>query len=246
MQTGTAVSAKVYPAQQMFGAASVDVVAVSRPNRDVPDLAITVEKAEVAPFGASPTLSFKLRVSNANPSETIHSVVLRCQVQVEMDRRRSSGSDLVTQTEEWSRTARRVPWTNVSIVVPQFTGATTVDLEVPCTFGFSVAAAKYFNGLADGDIPVFLVFSGTTFYADPTGALGIAPVASDTESSFRLPLTVWNDMMDEYYPNRTWLGLRQELFDQLRHYTVRHVTPAWADQNNSFPTRDAGRFLSNR
>jgi hypothetical protein len=229
----------------MFGAEPADVVAVSRPNRAVPDLKITVEKAEVAPFGASPTLSFRLRVSNANPSETIHSVVLRCQVQIEMDRRRSAGSDLVTPTEDWSRTVRRLPWTNVSVVVPQFKGVTTVDLEVPCTFGFSVAAAKYFNGLADGDIPVFLMFSGTTFYADPTGGLGIAPVASDTESSFRLPLKVWNDMMDAYYPNRTWLGLRKDLFDQLRHYTMRHVTPVWADQSNSFPTRGAARFLSN-
>src|SRR5579863_2329591 len=244
MQTGVARSTRVCVAAQ-------NALAISRPNRAVPDLEVTVAKAEVAPFAASPTLLFKLRVSNANPAETIHSVVLRCQVQIEMKGRQCSASgrerlcDQSGGTEEWSRAERRLPWTNVSVVVPQFTGVTTVELEVPCTFGFSVAAAKYFNGLADGDIPVFLMLSGTIFYADAAGALGVAPVASDTESRFRLPLKVWNDMMDAYYPNRTWMGLRRELFDQLRHYTVRHVTPTWADKNNSFPNRRAGRFLSN-
>ena len=32
----------------------------------MPDLSITVEKAEVVPFAASPTLAFKLRVANAD------------------------------------------------------------------------------------------------------------------------------------------------------------------------------------
>jgi hypothetical protein len=112
-------------------------------------------------------------------------------------------------------------------VIPQFTGITTADLQVPCTFDFSVATTKYFNGLAEGDIPVCLMFSGTVFYADESGALRVAPISWDKETKFRLPLKVWKDMMDAYYPNTAWLCLRRDVFDQLYQYKVRHGIPTW-------------------
>src|SRR5258708_3131986 len=142
----------------------------------MPDLIITADSADVVPFAASPTLAFKLRVVNSDPNETIHTVVLRCQIQIEVTRRRYSSMDqerlrdLFGEPERWGQTLRNLLWTNTSVVMPQFTGAATVDLQVPCTFDFSVATTKYFNGLAEGDIPVCLMFSGTVFYAGPDGA----------------------------------------------------------------------------
>ncbi len=167
----------------------------------MPDLGITVEKVEVVPFAASPTLAFTLRVANADPAETIQTVVLRCQIQIEVTRRRYTAldqerlRDLFGEPERWSQTLRNLLWTNATTVIPQFTGTTTADLHVPCTFDFSIATTKYFNGLADGDIPVLLMFSGTVFYADPAGALRAAPISWDKETRFRLPLKVWKDMM---------------------------------------------------
>ncbi len=199
----------------------------------MPDLKITVENAEVVPFAASPTLAFKLRVVNADQAETIHTVVLRCQIQIEVARRRYSSldqerlRDLFGEPERWGQTLRNLLWTNTSAVIPQFNGVTTVDLQVPCTFEFSVATTKYFNGLSDGEIPVFLMFSGTVFYADPAGALRVAPIAWDKETKFRLPLKVWKDMMETYYPNSAWLCLRRDVFDQLYQYKVRHGIPTW-------------------
>jgi hypothetical protein len=199
----------------------------------MPDLSITVEKAEVVLFAASPTLAFKLRVVNAHPAEMIHTVVLRCQIQIEVTRRRYSAQeqerlrDLFGEPERWGQTLRNLLWTNTSAVVPQFTGAAATDLHVPCTFDFSVATTKYFNGLTDGEIPVFLMFSGTVFYADPDGALRVAPISWDKETKFRLPLKVWKDMMDAYYPNSAWLCLRRDIFDQLYQYKVRHGIPTW-------------------
>jgi hypothetical protein len=199
----------------------------------MPDLTITVEKAEVAPFAASPMLGFKLRVANADPGETIHTVVLRCQIQIEVTRRRYTVleqerlRDLFGEPERWGQTLRNLLWTNTSAVIPQFAGVTTVDLQVPCTFDFTVATTKYLNGLTDGDIPVFLMFSGTVFYADPSGSLQVAPIAWDKETKFRLPLKVWKDMMDAYYPNSAWLCLRRDVFDQLSQYKMRHGIPTW-------------------
>jgi hypothetical protein len=199
----------------------------------MPDLSITVEKAQAVPFAASPTLAFTLRVANADPAETIHTVVLRCQIQIEVTRRRYSGQeqerlrDLFGEPERWGQTLRNLRWTNTSTVIPQFTGTTNSDLQVPCTFDFIVATTKYFDGLADGEIPICLMFSGTVFYADATGALRVAPISWDKEAKFRLPVKVWKDMMDGYYPNSAWLCLRRDVFDQLNQYKVRHGIPTW-------------------
>src|SRR5580658_962100 len=128
----------------------------------MPDLAITVAKAEVVPYAASPTLAFKLCLANADPAETIHTVVLRCQIQLEVTRRRYTAleqerlRDLFGEPERWGQTLHNLLWTNSGAVIPQFTGVTSVDLHVPCTFDFSVATTKYFDGLADGDIPVLI------------------------------------------------------------------------------------------
>ena len=160
-------------------------------------------------------------------------MALRCQIQIEVARRKYSGGDqkklrdLFGEPERWGQTLRPLLWTHASVVAPQFTGSAVVSLQVPCTFDFNVAATKYFHGLADGDIPLCLMFSGTVFYADAEGALRIAPISWDKETRFRLPLKVWQDMMDLYYPNTAWLSLRRDVFDQLQEYKVRHGIPSW-------------------
>ncbi len=199
----------------------------------MPDLTIAVSGADVVPFAAAPALAFKLRVSNSDPDETIHTVVLRCQIRIEVTRRRYTAPeqerlrDLFGEPERWGQTLRDLLWMNTSAVIPQFTGATTVDLQVPCTFDFSVATTKYFNGLTDGEIPVCLMFSGTVFYADPAGALRVAPISWDKETKFRLPLKVWQDMMDAYYPNSAWLCLRRDVFEDLLRFKMERGIPTW-------------------
>jgi hypothetical protein len=199
----------------------------------MPDLTITVANAEAVKFAAIPSIAFEMNLKNADPDETLHTVVLRCQIQIEVARRKYSGldqeklRDLFGEPERWGQTLRSLLWTHASVVVPQFTGSTVVSMPVPCTFDFNVAATKYFNGLADGDIPLCLMFSGTVFYADAEGSLRIAPISWDKETRFRLPLQVWQDMMDLYYPNIAWLSLRRDVFEQLHQYKVRHGIPSW-------------------
>ena len=201
----------------------------------MPDLAITVEKAEAVPLAASPTLAFRLRVANADREEKIHTVALRCQVQIEATRRpytaadRERLKDLFGEPERWGQTLRNLLWTNTGAVVPQFTGVTSVDLHVPCTFDFNVATTKYFDGVAEGEIPICLMFSGTVFYADPAGALRVAPIGWDKETKFRFPLKVWKDMMDAYYPNSAWLCLRKDVFEELHRFKVERGIPTWEE-----------------
>lgn len=199
----------------------------------MPDLSITVEKVETVPFAASPTLAFKLGVTNAEADEIIHTVVLRCQVQIEVARRRYGPReqerlrDLFGEPERWGQTLRNLLWTNTSVVVPQFSRKTEIDLQVPCTFDFSVATTKYFNGLAEGEIPVCLMFSGTVFYGSPMGELQVAPISWEKEARSRLPLRVWKEMMDAYYPNSAWLCLRRDVFEELHRFKVERGIPTW-------------------
>ncbi len=199
----------------------------------MPDLSISVEEVEPVAFAATPTLGFKLRVANADPDEVIHTVVLRCQIQIEVTRRRYSPPDqerlrdLFGEPERWGQTLRNLLWTNTTAVASGFTGVTSIDLPVPCTFDFSVATTKYFNGLADGDIPLCLMFSGTVFYASPAGALQVAPISWEKEARFRLPLRVWKEMMDAYYPNSAWLCLRRDVFEELHRFKTERGIPTW-------------------
>ncbi|MGA3205438.1 MAG: DUF6084 family protein [Bryobacteraceae bacterium] len=199
----------------------------------MPDLIITVANAEAVPFAATPSIAFAMDLKNADPNEVLHTVVLRCQIQIEVARRKYSGADqeklrdLFGEPERWGQTLRNLLWTHASVVVPQFKGGTVVSMPVPCTFDFNIAATKYFNGLADGDIPLCMMFSGTVFYADAGGSLRVAPISWDKETRFRLPLKVWRDMMDLYYPNLAWLSLRRDVFERLHEYKVRHGIPSW-------------------
>jgi uncharacterized protein DUF6084 len=200
----------------------------------VPDLNFNVEGAETVPFAAAPTLSLKLGVENAAaPGETIHTIALRAQIQIEVTRRSYSDQekdkllDLFGEPDRWSRTLRSMLWTHAGVVIPSFTGSTVVDLQVPCTFDFNVAATKYFHGVSEGDIPLNLLFSGTVFYSAEGFPLQVAPIPWNKEARFRLPVQVWRAMMDEYYPNSAWLALHRDVFDRLYEYKMRNGIPTW-------------------
>lgn len=201
----------------------------------MPDLNFQVERAEVVSNAASPLLALKLRLTASDPNETIHTVALRCQIQIETTRRKYTPEDqaklrdLFDDPSRWSQTLKNLLWTHASIVVPSFQGATVVDLPVPCTFDFNVAATKYFDGLSDGEVPLCVQFSGTVFYASPQGSLQVAPISWDKETRFKLPVKVWRDMMESYYPNSAWLCLHKDAFDRLHQYKVRQGIPTWEE-----------------
>lgn len=212
----------------------------------MPDLSFEVEGAEAVPFTVAPLLAFKLRLLNRDATESIQSVALRCQIQIEATRRKYDAKeqerllDLFGQPDRWSRTLRSMLWTHASVIVTPFAGSTKVDLPVPCSFDFNVAAAKYFAGLEDGEVPLNLMFSGTIFYENESG-LQVEQIPWDREAKYRLPVKVWKEMMDIYYPNTAWLCLQRDTFDRLARYKMEFGIPTWEqalekllDDNNQF------------
>lgn len=200
----------------------------------MPDLHFNIEQAEVVQFAAAPTLAFKIRVAN-NSGEEIHTVALRAQIQIEAARRKYDAGeqaqlkDLFGEPDRWGQTLRNLLWTHASVVVPRFSGAVLADMLVPCTFDFNVAATKYFHGLASGDLPLCFQFSGTVFYQEEGECLQVAPISWSEETKYRLPVKVWKDLMDVYYPNAAWLALRRDTFEKLYQFKVRAGIPTWEE-----------------
>jgi len=205
----------------------------------MPELNFSVDSAAAVSFAAAPLLSFKLRIRSANDAERIQSIALRCQVQIEATKRKYSAKEqeqlfeLFGEPERWGRTLRSMLWTHTSAVVPPFQGETVIELPVPCTFDFNIAATKYFAGLEDGVVPLNLMFSGTIFYEREDAGLQVEQISWAKEAQFRLAVSVWRDMMDHYYPNTVWLCLRRDVFEQLTRYKMDHAFTTWEQANES-------------
>ena len=161
----------------------------------VPDLSFQVEGAEVTPFAMVPLLTFRLRVTNAAPDETIHNVVLRCQIQIESTRRKyqreeeAALRDLFGEPERWGQTLRAMLWTHASVVVP----------AVHRRDGRRAAGRLQLRLQRGGD-QVFLrarwtersrwISSSAAACSIRTaeGALQVAPISWSQEARFRLPV----------------------------------------------------------
>jgi hypothetical protein len=199
----------------------------------MPELHFQIEGAEAVAHAAAPLIALKLRITNLPATEAIHTLTLRCQVQIEPAKRRylpreqEKLLDLFGEPERWSRTVKPLLWMNTTVAVPGFTDNLLVNLELPCTFDFNVATTKYFHALNAGEIPVCVMFSGTVFYKGADDALQVAQVPWDRDANFRLPVAVWKEMMDLYFPDTAWLCLRRDAFEQLYQYKMRHGLPTW-------------------
>lgn len=49
----------------------------------------------------------------------------------------------------------------------------------------------------------------------------------EQEAKFKLPIKVWRDMMESYYPNNVWLNLRRDVFERLYQYKIQRGIPTW-------------------
>jgi hypothetical protein len=198
-----------------------------------PAVTISIQQAEAVEFAAVPTLRFSARVDSVG-AEAIRSIALTTQIRIAAGRRCYDGHEqerlveLFGPPREWARTARSLLWTHANTQVGAFTGGTVVDIMVSCTYDFEVAAAKYLHALADGDVPLEFLFSGTIFYS-ADGLLRVAQIPWQTEAEYAMPVRVWRQMMEHYFPRTAWLRLDRDTFDRLCAYRARHTLVTWSD-----------------
>ncbi len=201
----------------------------------MPDLSFEVISAEVAAYSVIPLLIFKMRIVNEFEEEQIQNISLKSQIMLTVTQRRYSAEEkaklkeLFGEPERWGTTLRTFLWTNVSTVVPRFSGSTIIELPVPCSYDFEVVSTKYFNALEDGEIPLNFLFSGTIFYEGEAGDLQIGQIPWSKEANYRLPVALWKDAIATAFPNTAWIRLQKDVFDQLYQYKITHGLITWEE-----------------
>ena len=198
----------------------------------MPNLRFDIESVSSMVDSATPVLVFRVRISNLMAEERIHSISLNSQLHIQPARRRyapneqAALADLFGEPARWGTTLRPLFWTHISVTVPEFQDTYIAELRVPCTFDFNVAATKYFHAVEEGEIPVILLFSGTVFYiVDESVQVALIPWSQELACS--VPAAVWKEMMTLHYADSAWLTLRQDAFNRLYRYKVRHGLPTW-------------------
>jgi hypothetical protein len=195
-----------------------------------PRLAFSIEEGGVLEPAAVPTLRFALRMESSVP---IRSASLNVQLRIAATRRsyRDGEEERLTELfgrpEQWGRSLRSLHWTNLALQVPAFEGSTVVELPVTCTYDLEVTASRYLDSLEDGEVPLEFLFGGTVFYPAAGGRLQVRPIAWDEEAEFRLPVSVWREMMERHFPNSAWLRVRRDVFDRLHAYRARNSLLTW-------------------
>lgn len=201
----------------------------------MPDLSFQIMSAEAVAYSALPMLSFKMRIVSADEEEQIQSINLKSQIMLTVTRRgynaeeKAKLQELFAEPERWGSTLRTFLWTNVTSVVPRFSGSTIVDLPIPCSYDFEVVSTKYFNALEEGEIPLTFLFSGTIFYEGEAGNLQIEQIPWSKEASYRLPVALWKEVIEAHFPNSAWIRLQKNVFDQLYQYKITHGLLTWED-----------------
>jgi len=197
------------------------------------ELDFAVEAMRVERHSVAPLLMCALRVTNKTPATPVRNVMLRCQIRIEPTRRHYAGGEhnrlieLFGLKERWDKTLHSFLWTHTDVLIPGFETECTIDLPVPCSYDFNVAATTYFHGLESGEAPLSLLFSGTIFYSDPEGMLQIEQIAWSKEATYRLPVATWQAMMEHYYPNGRFLCIGRDVFDQLGQFKREHGHPTF-------------------
>jgi hypothetical protein len=190
-----------------------------------PDPEFTVLGVRAVRFAAAPMLALDLQVSEPSGRQ-VYMIALTIQLMIEPARRtydddtRDRLIELFGPPERWAVTTRSLVWSQLDVVVPAFTGSTTVAVPIPCNYDLEVTAAKYLHALPDGEAPLALHFNGIIYYPGDDGGLQMVLVPWTRSVDFRMPVAVWAETIEHYYPNTGWVGLRSETLEALQRMKV--------------------------
>jgi hypothetical protein len=170
---------------------------------------------------AVPALDFDVHVTEPG-GRRVYAIALSAQVMIEPARRSyDSGTherlvELFGPPERWGTTTRSLVWHQADALVPAFTGSTSFRIAVPASFDMEVASSKYLNGLSDGEVPLAFNFNGTVHYRADDGRLQVSLVPWACSAEYRLPVSVWRELIEHYYPHTGWIALRDETLAALQ------------------------------
>ncbi|MGQ0678830.1 MAG: DUF6084 family protein [Actinomycetota bacterium] len=190
---------------------------------DLPVPTFTVLGVDVQKVSAGPALRFTVGVNEPTGRE-VFTISLMVQIQIDPAKRKYDAEtkrklfELFGEPSRWATTTRSFPWTQVYVLVPTFTGASTFEVPVQSNFDLELAATKFFYSLPDGEIPTTFHFTGSIYYKGDEGQIQVVQVPWSTNAQFRMPIERWQAMVDFFYPNTGWIGLKRRTLDELLNY----------------------------
>ena len=197
-----------------------------------PEPEFTVVGARPDEHAASPTVVFSLRVEEPSERE-IYMIALSVRILVDPAGRgydeeaREALSDLFGPAEQMAGSMQSMVWGQVAVLTPSFTGETTFDVPVPCTYDLEVATAKYFASLPDGVAPLDFHFNGTIYYSGEDDRLQIVHVPWSCTARYRMPIAVWRQAVAARFAQMGWIRLHEQTLARLRRRQAERGAPSF-------------------
>jgi hypothetical protein len=186
------------------------------------DVTFAVLDVAPVPYAVTPVLNALVDVA-ATGDDPVHAIALRCQVRIDPLRRGYTDEeaagvlDLFGPRQRWATTQHTFLWQHCTAMVPGFTGTTHVELPMEATYDFEVTGAKYMHALSDGKVPLQFLFSGTIFVKSDRG-FSVQQVSWGCEDRYAMPVSVWQDLIAQHYPNTGWVRLGHDTVAALAAY----------------------------
>jgi len=190
-----------------------------------PDPEFAVVGVRAVRYAAAPMFALDLQVTEPS-GRPVYMIALTIQLMIEPARRtyddatRAALIELFGAPERWAVTTRSLVWAQLDVLVPAFTGSTTVAVPIAGNYDLEVTAAKYLHSLPDGEAPLALHFNGMIYYPGEDGGLQMVLVPWTRSVDFRMPVAVWKETIEHYYPNTGWVGLRSQTLAALQRRKV--------------------------
>jgi hypothetical protein len=204
----------------------------------IPKLEFKVLDMRPDRFALSPQLVVRVQVAETS-GVRIHSMLLRCQIRMDPASRGYSQEetlalkDLFGPGEQWSHSVHPFMWTQVATVAGGFEGRCLLEIPVACTYDMEIASSKYLHALREGEIPLLFLFSGTVFSREVSPNPGdgspstvgheVFPVSWSSEARYRLPVAVWDEVMDLYFPGKGWICVSKAVLDEVARFKTENA-----------------------
>ncbi len=186
-------------------------------------LQFAITGMRMEPHAAVPLLMAGLSVSQGLDAMPVHTMALRCQVLIEPRGRAYSRNeearllDLFGQVPRWASSLHPIVWQHVDRVLPGFDAEGKIELPLTCSSDLDVGPIRYFHALEDGEVPLLFQYSGTVYRQTDHG-YAIERIGWHQENRYRMPVSLWYDVMERYHPGTTWLRLSRCTMDELLAY----------------------------
>lgn len=197
-----------------------------------PELEFAVRGSRAHARAATPTIVLELGIERRS-GQPVRALTASVRVDIAPARRRYEAAEqerlgeLFGAPDQWEQTLGNLLWTRATVLTGPFSDDATVELPVPCSYDFDVAAAKYLDALQDGEIPLELMFSGTILYDHEAGCVRAAPIPWDREAGYRLPVALLRDAMRSVFGDSAWVRLPRATFDRLCRYRRERGSADW-------------------